>query len=158
LPREAGLTWLLAPDKALTAIADFTQSTPAPPHNLLRDWSSSNELQSHDGHRAKRKALLPPGLVVVGDLIGSGAAQEQAVVGETPNIAARLQAIAEPNTVVIAESTRRLLGNLFDLQDLGAKDLKGLDAPVRASGVLRPASVESRFEALHASGLTELVG
>jgi hypothetical protein len=59
----------------------------------------------------------------VGDLIGSGASQEQAVVGETPNVGARLQSIAEPNTVVIAESTRKLLGNLFELQDLGAQDL-----------------------------------
>ena len=101
---------------------------------------------------------IATGLVVVGDLIGSGAAQEQAVVGETPNLAARLQGIAEPNTVVIAESTRKLLGNLFDLQDLGAQDLKGIGGPVRAWAALRPASVESRFEALHASGLTELVG
>jgi class 3 adenylate cyclase len=68
---------------------------------------------------------IATGLVVVGDLIGSGAAQEQAVVGETPNVAARLQGIAEPNAVVIAESTRKLVGNLFDLQDLGAKGLKG---------------------------------
>ena len=67
---------------------------------------------------------IATGTVVVGDLIGSGAAQEQAVVGETPNLAARLQGIAEPNTVVIAESTRRLLGNLFELEDLGAKHLK----------------------------------
>ena len=101
---------------------------------------------------------IATGLVVVGDLIGTGSAQEQTVVGETPNLAARLQAIAEPNTVIIAESTRKLLGNLFDLQDLGAKDLKGMSGPVRSWAVLRPASVESRFEALHASGLTELVG
>jgi class 3 adenylate cyclase len=101
---------------------------------------------------------IATGLVVVGDLIGSGAVQEQTVVGETPNLAARLQSIAGPSTVVIAESTRKLLGNLFDLQDLGAQDLKGVGAPVRAWGVLRPAAVESRFEALHASGLTELVG
>ena len=101
---------------------------------------------------------IATGLVVVGDLIGSGAAQEQAVVGETPNLAARLQGIAEPNTVVIAESTRKLLGNLFELQDLGAKDLKGIAGPVRAWAALRPSSVESRFEALHASGLTALVG
>src|ERR1700723_905292 len=67
---------------------------------------------------------LATGLVVVGDLIGSGAAQEQAVVGETPNLAARLQGIAEPNTLLIGESTRKLLGNLFDLQDLGAKEVK----------------------------------
>ena len=101
---------------------------------------------------------IATGLVVVGDLIGSGAAQEQAVVGETPNVAARLQGIAEPNTVVIAESTRKLLGSLFDLQDLRAQDVKGISGPVRAWAVLRPASVESRFEALHASGLTEIVG
>jgi class 3 adenylate cyclase/predicted ATPase/tRNA A37 threonylcarbamoyladenosine biosynthesis protein TsaE len=101
---------------------------------------------------------IATGLVVVGDLIGSGAAQEQAVVGETPNLAARLQGIAEPNTVVTAESTRKLLGNLFELQDLGAKDLKGIGGRVRAWAALRPASVESRFEALHASGLTALVG
>jgi class 3 adenylate cyclase/predicted ATPase len=101
---------------------------------------------------------IATGLVVVGDLIGSGAAQEQAVVGETPNLAARLQAIAEPNMVVIAESTRKLLGNLFELKDLGAQNLKGIGDRVRAWAALRPASVESRFEALHASGLTELVG
>jgi tetratricopeptide (TPR) repeat protein len=83
--------------------------------------------------------------------------QERGIVGETPNLAARLQGVAEPNTVAIAESTRSLLGNLFDLQDLGAHDLKGI-APVRAWAALRPASVESRFEALHASGLTALVG
>ena len=101
---------------------------------------------------------LATGLVVVGDLIGSGAAQEQAVVGETPNLAARLQGIAEPNTLLIAESTRKLLGNLFELQHLGAKEVKGIAEPVRAWAALRPSSVESRFEALHASGLTELVG
>jgi class 3 adenylate cyclase/predicted ATPase len=98
------------------------------------------------------------GLVVVGDLIGSGSAQEQAIVGETPNLAARLQGIAEPNTLVISEITRRLLGNLFELEDLGAKDLKGIAGPVRAWVALRPAVVESRFDALHASGLTALVG
>ena len=98
------------------------------------------------------------GLVVVGDLIGSGASQEQAIVGETPNLAARLQGIAEPNEVVIAEDTRKLIGHLFELEDLGATDLKGIAEPVRRSVVLRPASVESRFDAFHAGGLTELVG
>ena len=101
---------------------------------------------------------IATGLVVVGDLIGAGAAQEQAVVGETPNLAARLQAIAEPNSVVIAEGTRKLLGNLFELEDLGAKDLKGIAGPVRAWAALRASLVESRFEALHATGLTALVG
>ena len=101
---------------------------------------------------------IATGLVVVGDLVGSGEAQERGIVGETPNLAARLQGIAEPNTVVVAGSTRKLLGGLFDLQDLGEKDLKGVAGPVRAWGALRPASVEGRFDALHASGLTELVG
>ncbi len=73
---------------------------------------------------------IATGLVVVGDLIGSGEAQERGIVGETPNLAARLQGIAEPNMVVIAEGTRRLLGNLFELEDLGAKDLKGIAGPV----------------------------
>src|SRR6201981_2175229 len=101
---------------------------------------------------------IATGLVVVGDLIGSGASQEQAIVGETPNLAARLQGVAEPNAVVIAESTRRLVGNLFVFEDLGAQDLKGIAGPVRAWAALRPSAVESRFDALHASGLTELVG
>jgi hypothetical protein len=97
------------------------------------------------------------GLVVVGDLIGAGASQEQAIVGETPNLAARLQ-LAEPNSVLIAESTRKLVGNFFELQYLGAQDLKGISGPVRAWAAVRRSSVESRFEALHSSSLTELVG
>ena len=101
---------------------------------------------------------IATGLVVVGDLIGSGASQEQAIVGETPNLAARLQGVAEPNRVVIAESTRKLVGNLFELENLGPKELKGIAAPVRAWTALRQASVESRFEAMHASNLTELAG
>jgi class 3 adenylate cyclase len=101
---------------------------------------------------------IATGLVVVGDLIGSGASQEQAIVGETPNLSARLQSVAEPNCVVISESTRRLVGNLFELQDLGLKDLKGIAGSTRAWGAVRPSSVESRFEAMHASELTGLVG
>jgi class 3 adenylate cyclase/predicted ATPase len=101
---------------------------------------------------------IATGVVVVGDLVGSGASREQAIVGETPNLAARLQGIAEPNTVVVAESTRRFLGNLYELDDLGAQDLKGIAGPARAWAALRLAPVESRFDALHAGGLTELVG
>src|SRR5205823_4822375 len=99
---------------------------------------------------------IATGLVVVGDLIGSGEAQERGIIGETPNLAARLQGIAEPNAVVIAESTRRLLGNLFELEDLGTKDLKGIAGPVPVWAALRPSSVESRFDALHGSRLTAL--
>jgi class 3 adenylate cyclase len=101
---------------------------------------------------------IATGLVVVGDLIGSGASQEQAIVGETPNLAARLQGVAEANSVVIAEGTRKLVGKLFEVEELGAQDLKGITGPVRAWTAVRPSSVESRFEALHATGLTELVG
>src|SRR6516164_2334629 len=96
------------------------------------------------------------GLVVAGDLAGSGEAQERGIVGETPNLATRLQGIAEPNTVVIGEATRRLLGDLFQLSE--ARDLKGIAGPTRAWAVLRASSVASRFEALHATGLTVLVG
>src|SRR6267378_2328788 len=101
---------------------------------------------------------IATGLVVVGDLIGSGEAQERGIIGETPNLAARLQGVAEPNMVVIAEGTRRLLGNLFEFEDLGAKDLKGIVGPVRAWAALRASSAEGRFEALHTAGLTALVG
>lgn len=98
------------------------------------------------------------GLVVVGDLVGSGEAQERSIVGETPNLAARLQSIADPNTFIISEATRKLIGNLFELRDLGSRELKGITGPARAFAVLRPRSVESRFEAMHAGGVTELVG
>src|SRR5947209_14877601 len=91
---------------------------------------------------------LATGLAVVGDLIGSGAAQEQAVIGETPNLAARLQSLAEPDAIVIAETTLRLVGSLFDYQSLGEVEVKGLPAPVRAFRVLGESRVGSRFEAL----------
>src|SRR4029077_8345945 len=94
---------------------------------------------------------IATGLVVVGDLIGEGSAQEQSVVGETPNLAARLQALAEPDTVVIAASTRRLVGDLFEVRDLGAVEMKGIAEPVPAWQALRPSVVVSRFEALRGS-------
>jgi class 3 adenylate cyclase/predicted ATPase len=101
---------------------------------------------------------IATGLVVVGDLIGEGSAQEQSVVGETPNLAARLQALAEPDTVVIAAGTRRLVGDLFEYRDLGAVEVKGITAPVPAWQVLHPSVVASRFEALRGSALSRLVG
>jgi class 3 adenylate cyclase len=101
---------------------------------------------------------IATGLAVVGDLIGEGSAQEQSVVGETPNLAARLQALAEPESVVIAAVTRRLLGNLFEYRDLGAVEVKGIAGPVPAWQVLRPSAVVSRFEALHGSTLSPIVG
>src|SRR5262249_1993360 len=93
---------------------------------------------------------IATGLVVLGDLTGSGGAQERRIVGEPPNLARRRQGIAEPNMVVVAESTRRLLGNLFELQDLGARDIKGIAGLVQAWAALRASSVASRFEALRA--------
>jgi class 3 adenylate cyclase/predicted ATPase len=101
---------------------------------------------------------IATGLVVVGDLIGEGSAQEQSVVGETPNLAARLQALAEPDAVVIAAATRRLVGDLFEYHALGAVELKGIAGPAPAWQVLRPSAVASRFEALRGSVLTRLVG
>ena len=82
----------------------------------------------------------------------AGERQGHGIVGETSNLAARLQAIADPNMVVIDEATRRLIGDLFELHDLGARDLKGITGLVQVWAVLRPHSVESRFEALHATG------
>jgi predicted ATPase/class 3 adenylate cyclase len=101
---------------------------------------------------------IATGLVVVGDVIGEGPAQEQTVVGETPNLAARLQALAEPDTVVIGAGTRRLLGDLFEYRDLGPVEVKGIATPVPAWQVLRPSAVASRFEALHGSTLGPLIG
>jgi class 3 adenylate cyclase len=96
--------------------------------------------------------------VVVGDLVGEGASQEQAVVGETPNLAARLQALAEPGSVVIAPVTRRLIGNRFRLQALGRQEVKGLVEPVEAWSVDEVSASEGRFEAVRASRLTGFVG
>jgi class 3 adenylate cyclase len=97
------------------------------------------------------------GLAVVGDLIGEGTAQERGVVGETPNLAARLQALATPDTLIIADSTRRQIGGLFDLEDLGLQQLAGFGERQRAWRVLSESGEISRFEALR-SGETPLVG
>jgi class 3 adenylate cyclase len=98
------------------------------------------------------------GEVVGGDLITSGDGHERGVVGETPNLAARLQALAKPSTVVIGPQTRRLLGDLFECRDLGGIEVKGFPEPVRAYQVVRESGIESRFEALHGAALTPLVG
>jgi class 3 adenylate cyclase len=100
---------------------------------------------------------IATGLAVVGDLIGEGAAQERGVVGETPNLAARLQALATPNTLVIAEATRRQIGRLFDLAGLGPQQLAGFAEPQQAWRVLGESGAVSRFEALR-SGETPLIG
>jgi class 3 adenylate cyclase len=101
---------------------------------------------------------LATGVVVVGDLIGSRESRERGVVGDAPNLAARLQAIASPDSVVIAEATRQLIGDMFELEALGVEALKGVSPTTRAYGVHRARPIESRFEALRAGGLTALVG
>jgi class 3 adenylate cyclase/predicted ATPase len=106
--------------------------------------------------RLQVRVGIATGLVVVGDLIGTGGAKEQAVVGSTPNLAARLQELAKPGEVVIASTTRRLIGGLFECEELGARTLKGFAEPVRPARVRGPRSVD-RFEALHTS-LTPLIG
>ena len=100
---------------------------------------------------------IATGLVVVGDLIGAGAAQERGVVGETPNLAGRLQALARPGTLVVADGTRRQIGMLFEIEDLGPQPLAGFAEPQRAWRVIGESGVVSRFEALR-SGTTPLVG
>jgi class 3 adenylate cyclase len=115
------------------------------------------KLTTNAGSPLQVRIGIATGLVVVGDLIGTGAAQEQAVVGETPNLAARLQASAEPGTVVIAASTLKLTGGLFEYRDLEAVALKGFAEQVLATQVLGTSNAESRFEALRVT-TTPLVG
>ena len=111
-----------------------------------------------DGAALGLRIGIATGLVVIGDLIGSGSAREQPAVGETPNLAARLQALAEPGTVVIAHGTRQLIGGLFDFADLGYRRVKGFIEPVRAWRVLGRGRAEGRFEARQTGGLTPLIG
>ena len=110
-------------------------------------------LQTSHGEALQVRIGVATGVVVVGDLIGEGSAQEQGVVGETPNLAARLQTLAEPGQVVIAASTRRLTGGLFEYRDLGKVLLKGLADPTQAWQVLAVSAVQSRFEAQHETTL-----
>ena len=113
--------------------------------------------QAAAGRPLAARVGIATGLVVIGDLAGE-TADKGAVVGETPNLAARLQALAEPGSVVIAEATQRLVGGLFDLADLGDHELRGFDERVRVWRVMGEGGAESRFEALHLAQLTPLVG
>ena len=115
-------------------------------------------LETRAGEPLAVRIGIATGLVVVGDLSGEGALREHAVVGDTPNLAARLQALAEPGMVVVAASTRRLLGDLFRLRDLGQHEVKGIAEPVAAWAVEGLSASESRFEAGRAAGLTDLIG
>ncbi|MBH5398732.1 AAA family ATPase [Bradyrhizobium sp. CNPSo 4010] len=115
-------------------------------------------LGSAHGKTLAARVGIATGPVVVGELIGEGAAREETVVGDTPNLAARLQTLAEPGTVVISTRTRELIGGLFELAELSVQILKGFPVPVRAWRVIGEGAAESRFEALHGAGLTPLVG
>ena len=110
------------------------------------------------GHRLAARIGIATGLVVVGETVGEGEAQERSVVGETPNFAARLQALAAPGAVVISQATRRLVGTLFELTDLGPTQIKGFAEPVAAFRVEGEGSAHGRFEALHGQRLTPLIG
>ena len=114
-------------------------------------------LENAFGETLHVRVGIATGIVVVGDIIGSGESRERDVVGDTPNLAARLQGIAKPDSVVIAEATRRLIGDLFQLNDLGTQELKGIASKTRAFEVVRARSVESRFKAMRGA-LTPLVG
>ena len=101
---------------------------------------------------------IATGLVITGDLVGVGAAQTMTAIGETPNLAARLQALAQPDTIVVSEATRIQIGQMFELEDLGLRTLKGFDTPVRPWRVVRQTAVVSRSEGVYVSPLTQLVG
>ncbi len=132
------------PERAVRAALGLTAAIP--------------KLQIGNNSPLEVRVGVATGLVVVGDLVGRGDAQERGVVGDTPNLAARLEALAEPGKVVISEGTRRLARGLFDYDDLGRVSLKGLTDPVQAWRVLGPRAIESRFEAQHETSLTPLVG
>jgi class 3 adenylate cyclase len=114
-------------------------------------------LATPTGERLAARVGIASGLVVVGGLVGEGSVQEHVIAGETPNLAARLQAAAEPGTVLVAASTRHLIGAGFEVEELGPQALKGFADPVRAWRVLGERAVGSRFEA-RATGLAPLVG
>ena len=117
--------------------------------------ASVAQLQTRAAEPLAVRIGIATGLVVVGDPSGMGALREHALVGDAPNLAARLQALAEPGTIVVAASTRRLLGDLFRLRDLGRHEVKGIAEPVTAWAVEGVSASESRFEAVHAAGLTD---
>ena len=129
------------------------------PEQAVRAGLALVEAVASDPREPKQVRVgIATGLTVVGDLIGSGSSQEHSVVGDTPNLAARLQTLAEPGAVFICQSTRRLVAGHFDCRDLGTFALKGIAAPVLVYQVLRTSDVESRFEAAHKTKPPSLFG
>lgn len=116
------------------------------------------KLELDDNVALQARIGIATGQVVVGDLVGEAAAEAEAVAGETPNLAARLQGVAAPGQVVIGSLTRELIGETFDLNDLGVHELKGFVEPVRAWDVVRKRDIDSRYEAKHPGGALPLVG
>jgi class 3 adenylate cyclase len=110
-------------------------------------------IETPGGTRVQARIGIATGLVVVGEIIGTGIAQERTIIGETPNLAARLQALAGANCIIVSESTQKLLGGLFELTHTGEHELKGFGRPVPAWRVCGEASVESRFAAIRARHL-----
>src|SRR5215470_153219 len=106
------------------------------------------QLETRAREQAEVRIAIATGLVVVGELVSGGASEEQALVGDTPNLAARLQSLAEPGVVVVAASTRRLLGDLFTFRSLGHREVKGISDPIAVWAVAGASASESRFEAV----------
>ncbi|MCZ6811536.1 MAG: AAA family ATPase, partial [Planctomycetota bacterium] len=120
--------------------------------------SAVAHLKSEDGRALQARVGIATGMVVIGDIVGETATEVDAVAGETPNLAARLQGVAAPSQVVIGATTRLLVAEAFDLEDLGAHELKGFAEPIVAWHVVSESAAESRFEAAHPGALTKIVG
>ena len=116
------------------------------------------KIKRPDGAALQARVGIATGLVVVGEIIGAGSAQERTIVGETPNLAARLQALALPDTILISEATQNLLGGLFELESAGAHELKGFAKPMPVWRVVGEGTIDSRFAAIRAGAATPLVG
>jgi class 3 adenylate cyclase/predicted ATPase len=127
-------------------------------HAGLAAIDAVSRLVLFDGYKPQIRIGIATGLVVVGDIVGAGSAPERDIVGQTPNLAARLQAIADPGTLVISSATRRVTGRLFEYLELGPLMLKGFSEPLSAWRVLGVGTAETRFEAQREVGLTPLVG
>ena len=127
-------------------------------HAALRIVAAVAALEPRPGLRLHTRVGIATGLVVAGDMMGERALGENAIVGDAPNLAARLQALARHDTVVIAPSTRKLVGGQFEYEDLGEHALKGIAQPVRAWRVTGTRSVTSRFEAARSAALSPFVG
>jgi len=119
---------------------------------------SLTQLKGPEGRPLAARVGIATGVVVIGDIIGSGVAREHSIAGETPNLAARLQALAEPNSILVSQSTHHLLGRQFDYQSLGERSLKGFANPVQVWHVLREAAVASRFAAGRAARAGPFIG